>query len=108
MSDIDVMDPEIVDVTDTKKKLEQPKMYQVVFLNDDFTSVPFVTEMLQKFHSKNREEAEKITSEVHTKGKAIAGVYTHEIAETKVHQVNIAASKNDPPYPLKTVMEPNQ
>jgi ATP-dependent Clp protease adaptor protein ClpS len=106
MSDIDVMDPEIVNVNDTEKKLQQPKMYQVIFINDDFTPMEFVKDVLQQFHGKKLEEALIITDEVHTQGKAIAGVYTHEIAETKVHQVNMAAQKNEPPYPLQTTMEP--
>jgi ATP-dependent Clp protease adaptor protein ClpS len=101
MSDSTVMDPTLKD----KEKLEnkKPKQYQVVFLNDDFTSMEFVTHMLSRYHGKNGEAAQKIMMEVHEKGKAIAGIYTHEIAETKVFLVNQQAKINQ--FPLKNIME---
>ena len=97
----EVMDPILKD----KKKLEskKPKMYQVVFLNDDFTSMEFVMHMLSRYHGKSGDEATKITTEVHEKGKGIAGTYTHEIAETKVFLVQQQAKIND--FPLKNTME---
>ena len=97
----EVMDPILKDKEKLKSK--KPKMYQVVFLNDDFTSMEFVTYMLSRYHGKNGEEAKKIMMDVHEKGKAIAGIYTAEIAETKVFLVNQQAKINQ--FPLKTIME---
>jgi ATP-dependent Clp protease adaptor protein ClpS len=100
-NDISVMDPDLKDKEELKNK--KPNMWQVVFLNDDFTPMDFVVEMLQKYHSKSLEEASKIMMDVHEKGKGIAGTYTHEIAETKMHMVNHRAKASA--HPLRTSIE---
>ena len=85
------------------QKVELPKRFKVILLNDDFTPMNFVTFILQKFFSKSIEEAEKIMLDVHKQGSGVAGVYTREVAEMKVHQVNGVSKQNE--YPLKTIME---
>lgn len=85
------------------QKTAKPLRFKVILLNDDFTPMNFVTFVLQRFFSKTSEEADKIMLEVHQKGAGLAGVYSKEIAEMKVHQVNTFAKENE--YPLKTIME---
>lgn len=88
---------------DVITRVEVPRKYKVILLNDDFTPMNFVTFILQRFFSKSVEEAEKIMMEVHQRGAGIAGVFTKEVAEMKVHQVNTLAQQNE--YPLKSTME---
>ncbi len=88
---------------DEKTKLEFPKRYKVFLLNDDYTSMDFVVDILIKVFHKNYEEAERIMLEIHKKDKGLCGVYTYEIAETKISQVHKKAKDNG--YPLKAVME---
>lgn len=85
------------------QKTETPKKFKVILLNDDFTPMNFVTLVLQRFFAKTMQEAEKIMLEVHQKGAGIAGVYTKEVAEMKIHQVNEVSKQNE--YPLKSIME---
>lgn len=85
------------------QKTETPKKFKVILLNDDFTPMNFVTLVLQRYFAKSQSEAEKVMLEVHQKGSGIAGVYTKEVAEMKVHQVNEVSKQNE--YPLKTIME---
>ena len=80
-----------------------PSFYKVVILNDDFTPREFVVHILQKFFKKNETDATQLMLDVHNKGAGIAGVYTHEIAETKAYQVNEYAKQNQ--YPLRCVVE---
>ena len=95
--------------TNTQHELEEslelasPKKYKVFILNDDYTSMGFVIEILTSIFHKNYEEAQNIMLEVHKKDKGLCGVYIHEIAETKVMQV-IKKSK-DNGFPLKAIME---
>lgn len=84
-------------------KTETPKKFKVILLNDDFTPMNFVTLVLQRFFSKTLQEAEKIMMEVHHKGAGVAGIFTKEVAEMKVHQVREISKQNE--YPLKTIME---
>ncbi len=86
-----------------KPELKEPSFYKVVLLNDDFTPMDFVVHVLQKFFNKNMEEANTIMLQVHHQGSGVAGVYSHEIAETKVYIVNDYSRKNK--HPLKCVME---
>ena len=79
-------------------------MYQVVMLNDDFTPMEFVIEVLQHFFGKSREAATQIMLKIHLDGKGVCGVYSHEIAETKVAQVMDAV--NGAGHPLQAVSEP--
>ena len=86
-----------------KDKTELPSLYKVVILNDDFTPQEYVVHILETFFRKNKQEAVQLMLEVHQKGKGTGGIYTLEIAETKVVQVN-DFSKNHQ-YPLKCIVE---
>ena len=95
--------------TDTDYELEDvvrltyPKKYKVFILNDDYTSMDFVVEILTSVFHKSLVEAENIMLDVHKKDKGLCGIYTHEIAETKVMQV--AKKAKDKGFPLKAAME---
>ncbi len=80
-----------------------PKKYRVLLLNDDYTSMEFVIEILMKIFHKSPDEAKKIMLEVHNSGKGVCGEYTYEIAQTKVHQVHNAAKNNS--FPLRATLE---
>lgn len=84
-------------------KLKFPKKYKVYLLNDDYTSMEFVINILMTIFHKNYEEAEKIMLQVHKEEKGLCGIYSHEIAETKVVQVTKRAQ--DSGFPLKAIME---
>lgn len=84
-------------------QLKQPPLYKVVILNDDYTPMDFVVEVLQKFFSMNMEKATQIMLHVHTRGAGVCGVYTRDVAETKVHQVNGYSRENQ--HPLKCTMD---
>jgi ATP-dependent Clp protease adaptor protein ClpS len=90
-------------ITRTRPKTKTPSLYRVLLLNDDYTPMDFVIHILQKFFSKEYTEATRIMLQVHQKGAGIAGTFSYEIAETKVHQVNQYAKQNR--YPLKCTME---
>jgi len=75
-------------VAPAKPTLKRPAMYQVILLNDDYTPMDFVVEVLLTFFSMNEEKATQIMMAVHTQGKAVCGVFTRDIAETKVALVN--------------------
>ena len=87
----------------TRPKTKKPAMYKVLLLNDDFTPMEFVVHVLEKFFSKNRAEATDIMLHVHRRGVGICGVFTYEIAETKVAQVMDFARANE--QPLQCTME---
>jgi ATP-dependent Clp protease adaptor protein ClpS len=89
--------------TDLALELEEPKKYKVIMHNDDFTSTEFVIEILRNIFHKTEEQAQQTMLEVHRKNKAICGIYTHEIAQTKVDQVTDQAKKQD--FPLLTTIE---
>lgn len=80
-----------------KPQLKKPSMYKVILLNDDYTPMEFVIEVLQIFFSLNREKATQIMLAVHTTGKGTCGIYTRDIAETKSTQVNQYAQDNQHP-----------
>ena len=84
-------------------KIKHPKRYKVLILNDDYTSMEFVIDILMSVFHKTYEQAETIMLDVHKKNKGICGVYTHEIAETKVLTVHKRAK--DSGFPLKSIME---
>ena len=90
-------------VDEAKPRLQQPPMYKVVMINDDFTPMEFVVQVLQTFFHHTREQAVQIMLQVHQVGRGTAGIFAAEIAETKVAQVNSFARKNH--HPLLTVME---
>jgi ATP-dependent Clp protease adaptor protein ClpS len=90
-------------VTKSRPKTKKPSLYKVLLLNDDYTPMEFVVHVLQKYFGKNREQAERIMLHVHQKGVGICGVYTFEIAETKVTQVMDFSRANN--HPLQCTME---
>ena len=90
-------------VEEAKPRLQQPPMYKVVVVNDDFTPMEFVVQVLQQFFHHTREAAVQIMLHVHTKGRGTAGIFPVEIAETKTAKVNAYARKHQ--HPLLTVME---
>ena len=75
-------------VVKARPKTRKPAMYKVLMLNDDYTPMEFVVHVLERFFQKNREEATRIMLHVHRRGVGVCGVYTYEVAETKVTQVN--------------------
>lgn len=90
--------------SDLEEKLKQPpSMYQVILNNDDYTPMEFVVEVLQKFFSYDIERATQLMLTVHYQGKATCGVFTAEIAETKVTQINRYARENE--HPLLCTLE---
>jgi len=88
---------------DDELSLMEPKQYKVLLLNDDYTSMDFVVEILMNIFHKSYSEAETIMLEVHRKDRGLCGVYTYEVAETKVMQVGKLAKEQG--YPLKAMME---
>jgi ATP-dependent Clp protease adaptor protein ClpS len=90
-------------ITQTKPKLQKPSMYRVLLLNDDFTPMEFVVYVLEQIFNKSREDATQIMLHVHQNGVGLCGVFTYEVAETKVAQVVEAARRNQ--HPLQCTME---
>ncbi|MCY4045461.1 MAG: ATP-dependent Clp protease adapter ClpS [Cellvibrionales bacterium] len=80
-----------------KPKLAKPKMYQVVMLNDDYTPMEFVVDVLQSFFNMDQSKATQTMLDVHNKGKAVCGTYPYDIAETKALQVNEFSRENEHP-----------
>ncbi|MEE8058089.1 MAG: ATP-dependent Clp protease adapter ClpS [Pseudomonadales bacterium] len=93
-------------VAESKPELQQPPMYKVVLLNDDYTPMEFVVEVLETFFHMNREKATQIMLAVHTQGKGICGVFTRDIAETKAAQVNQYSRDNQ--HPLLAEIEASE
>ncbi|MFP4429862.1 MAG: ATP-dependent Clp protease adapter ClpS [Spirochaetaceae bacterium] len=87
----------------SKEKVKEPEMYRVVLHNDDYTTMEFVVEVIMKVFKKPVMEATQIMMQVHKSGKGSVGVYTHDIAATKVQQVHDLARQRD--FPLKCTME---
>ncbi len=87
----------------THKKTKEPPMYKVILLNDDYTTMEFVVEILVYIFKRTPEDATRIMLQVHREGKGLCGVYTHEVAETKIETVQDAARENG--YPLQCSME---
>ena len=90
-------------LTLTRTRTKKPSMYKVLMLNDDYTPMEFVVDVLQNIFQKNREEATEIMLHVHQKGVGVCGVYTYEVAETKVTQTVDYARKNQ--HPLQCTLE---
>ncbi|MFT3815492.1 MAG: ATP-dependent Clp protease adapter ClpS [Acidovorax sp.] len=86
------------------QRVQPPQMYQVVMLNDDYTPMEFVVVVLQEFFGKDRETATQIMLKIHLDGKGVCGVYSRDVAATKVDQVMDAANKAG--HPLQCVSEP--
>ena len=90
-------------VEEAKPRLKRPPLYQVVLLNDDYTPMEFVVDVLERIFGLDRTTATRVMLEVHTKGKGVCGVFTFEIAETKVAQVTTYARQHQ--HPLLCPME---
>jgi ATP-dependent Clp protease adaptor protein ClpS len=86
------------------QRTKPPQMHQVVMLNDDYTPMEFVVVVIQEFFNKDREQATQIMLKIHLDGKGVCGVYTRDVASTKVDQVLDAAKKAG--HPLQCVSEP--
>ena len=90
-------------ITQTKPKTQKPSMYRVLLLNDDYTPMEFVVYVLEQFFNKSREDATRIMLLVHQHGVGVCGVFTYEVAETKVAQVVDTARRHQ--HPLQCTME---
>jgi ATP-dependent Clp protease adaptor protein ClpS len=90
-------------VIKTRPKTKRPAMYKVLMLNDDYTPMEFVVHVLERFFGKSRDEATRIMLHVHQRGVGVCGVYTYEVAETKVTQVMDLARQNQ--HPLQCTIE---
>ena len=90
-------------VEEVKPRLKKPPLYKVVLLNDDYTPMEFVVEVLQTFFRMDRSKATQIMLHVHTRGKGVCGVFTYEIAETKAAQVNDYSREHQ--HPLLCTLE---
>ena len=98
-------DPDIEESvsSETDQEVDEPPMYKVMLLNDDYTTMEFVVEVLVYVFQKSSEEAMRIMLNVHRVGIGVCGLYPYEVAETKVNTVEILARENG--FPLKCVME---
>lgn len=90
-------------VEEKQPKLQEPKQYKVLVVNDDYTPMEFVVQVLMMFFAMDDAKAARVMMSVHTKGQGICGIYSHEIAETKVDQVNEYSRMNQ--HPLMCIME---
>jgi ATP-dependent Clp protease adaptor protein ClpS len=90
-------------LTRHRPKTAKPPLYRVILLNDDFTPMDFVIAVLKKFFMRSDAEATKVMLQVHNEGAGLAGVYTFEVAETKVYSVNEFSRRHK--HPLKCIME---
>lgn len=103
MSDYDPQQEHGLVVEEAAPKLKRPPQYQVLLLNDDYTPMEFVVEVLERVFGMDRTLATRVMLEVHTKGRGVCGVFTYEIAETKVAQVTSFARQQQ--HPLLCTME---
>ena len=95
--------PNVGVVVKARPKTRKPAMYKVLMLNDDYTPMEFVVHVLERFFQKTRDEATRIMLHVHKRGVGVCGVYTYEVAETKVTQVMDLARQNQ--HPLQCTIE---
>jgi ATP-dependent Clp protease adaptor protein ClpS len=91
-------------VTKNNEKYKEPEEFRVILLNDNYTTMEFVVVILMVIFHKNTEDANRIMMDVHRKGKGVVGVYSWDIAATKVEQVHVAARENE--FPLRCILEP--
>ncbi len=91
-------------VEEVRPRLKRPPMYKVVMLNDDYTPMEFVVDVLETFFGMNREKATQVMLAVHTEGRAVCGVYSRDVAETKSAQVVRCAREHQ--HPLVCEIEP--
>jgi ATP-dependent Clp protease adaptor protein ClpS len=90
-------------VAESREKLEEPPLYKVLLHNDDFTTMEFVVWILESIFAMNEEQAIQVMLNVHLRGSGVAGIYTYEIAETKVGQTTAVAREHE--FPLLVTME---
>lgn len=102
-SNEDTPDSETGVATKTKEKTAKPPLYKVLLLNDDYTPMEFVVHVLERYFAINHQTSIEIMMTVHKKGAAVVGVFSHDIAETKVTQVMDLARKHE--HPLQCTME---
>lgn len=95
--------PRIEEEIESQLAITEPTKYKVLLHNDDYTTIDFVVDVLIAVFHKSEIEAERIMMDVHTKGKAVCGIYTYEIAQTKVYQVKELAKSNG--FPLLATLE---
>ena len=91
---------------EARPKVKKPPLYKVVILNDDYTPMEFVIDVLKRFFGLSHDKATSIMLHVHTRGRGVAGVYTYEIAETKVVMVNDYAREHQ--HPLQSTLEESE
>ena len=103
--DSDLDDEGGLAVAPAKPKLKRPSLYRVILLNDDYTPMEFVVEVLETFFTMNREQATQVMLAVHTQGTGVCGIYPQDIAETKASQVTQSARDNG--HPLLCEVEPS-
>lgn len=89
-----------------QQKVEKPRRYLVIFMNDDYTSQEFVVEVLMAYFAKSEDEATIVMNNIHSKGSGVAGIYSKDIAETKAYQVMEEARQAE--YPLMVRVEPDE
>lgn len=92
-----------VAIQESEPELKEPPLYKVFLLNDDFTPMDFVVQILERFFSMNRQAATKVMIQIHTQGKGVCGTYTYEVAETKVDLVNHYSREHQ--HPLLCTLE---
>ena len=90
-------------INEQKTEIREPSMFHVILMNDDFTTMEFVLETVEKVFQKSPEAAASIMLEVHNKGRGVAGTYVHDIARTKAERVMHLAFKEN--FPLKCILE---
>jgi ATP-dependent Clp protease adaptor protein ClpS len=105
MTDVDHKSGDGLALQEAKPALKRPDMYRVLLINDDYTPMDFVIMLLQSVFRKDHDAATQIMMHVHTKGVGVCGVYTREIAETKVRQVMDLSQQGE--HPLQCEMEPD-
>lgn len=103
MSDEREGDDDASVVVETRTKTKRPPLYKVLLLNDDYTPMEFVVEVLETFFAMDREKATRVMLHVHTRGKGVCGIFSRDVAETKVAQVNDYARHRQ--HPLLCSME---
>lgn len=96
-------DGEGLEVQEAKPRLKRPPLYQVILLNDDYTPMEFVVEILEIFFGMDRSKATQVMLQVHTRGKGVCGVFSRDVAETKVGQVTEYSQQHQ--HPLLCTME---
>jgi len=98
--------PKIQEEVESALMLDEPSMYRVLLHNDDYTTMDFVVMVLKKIFHKTQEQSEQIMFDVHRKGRGVCGIYTFEIAQTKVEQVKVLAKEHA--FPLLATYEEDQ